>query len=42
MNVSPKCAVEVLEVIKYLDDELKSNISQEFIDYFTQLEFESP
>ena len=26
MNIDPKVAVELLEIIKYLDDELKENI----------------
>lgn len=33
MNVSPMCAVELLEIIKYLDEELKNNIPQNFEEY---------
>ena len=37
MNVSPMCAVELLEIIKYLDDELKSNIPQNFVIYLNSI-----
>ena len=37
MNVSPMCAVELLEIIKYLDDELKNNIPQNFEIYLNRI-----
>ncbi len=37
MNVSPECAVELLEVIKYLDDELKTYIPDEFVKYLESI-----
>ena len=37
MQISPKCAVELLEIIKYLDDDLKSQISSEFINYLENI-----
>lgn len=37
MNVSPMCAVELLEIIKYLDDELKNNIPQNFEIYLNSI-----
>lgn len=37
MNVSPMCAVELLEVIKYLDDELKNSIPQNFEIYLNRI-----
>jgi len=30
MNISPECAVELLEIIKYLDDDLKKIIPNGF------------
>ncbi len=33
MNVSPECAVELLEIIKYLDDNLKKLIPDGFENY---------
>lgn len=33
MNISSKSAVELLEIIKYLDDELLKKIPEGFIDY---------
>lgn len=37
MNVSPMCAVELLEIINYLDDELKNNIPQNFEIYLNRI-----
>lgn len=37
MNVSPMCAVELLEVIKYLDDELKTYIPEGFETYLNNI-----
>ena len=37
MNVSPKCAVELLEVIKYLDDDLKKYIPNGFSEYLNTI-----
>lgn len=37
MNVSPMCAVELLEIIKYLDDELKNSIPQNFEIYLNRI-----
>ena len=37
MNVSPMCAVELLEIIKYLDGELKINIPQNFEIYLNSI-----
>lgn len=37
MNISPMCAVELLEIIKYLDDKLKSNIPDGFEDYLNSI-----
>lgn len=37
MDISPMCAVELLEIIKYLDDELKKNITQEFVMYLNSI-----
>ncbi len=37
MSVSPMCAVELLEIIKYLDDELKNNIPQNFEIYLNNI-----
>lgn len=41
MNVSPMCAVELLEIIKYLDDELKNNIPQDFEKYLNSVKDDS-
>lgn len=37
MNVSPMCAIELLEVIKYLDNELKAKIPQDFEEYLNSI-----
>ena len=37
MNISPKCAVELLEIIKYLDNELKTNIPENFESYLNSI-----
>lgn len=37
MNISPECAVELLEVIKYLDDELKKYIPEGFTIYLESI-----
>ncbi len=37
MNISPECAVELLEVIKYLDDELKGYIPDDFEKYLESI-----
>lgn len=37
MNISPECAVELLEVIKYLDDELKKYIPDGFVIYLESI-----
>lgn len=37
MNVSPKCAVELLEIIQYLDDDLKKYIDQNFESYLNSI-----
>ena len=37
MNISPMCAVELLEITKYLDDELKNNIPQNFEIYLNSI-----
>lgn len=37
MNISPECAVELLEVIKCLDDELKKYIVDDFVIYLESI-----
>ena len=37
MYISPMCAVELLEIINYLDEELKNTVSQDFIDYLNSI-----
>lgn len=37
MNISPECAVELLEVIKYLDDDLKKLIPDGFETYLNSI-----
>lgn len=37
MDISPMCAVELLEIIKYLDDELKKNIPQDLEIYLNSI-----
>lgn len=37
MHISPMCAVELLEIIKYLDDELKKRIPPEFELYLNNI-----
>ena len=37
MNISPMCAVELLEIIKYLDNDLKSYISDDFLEYLNSI-----
>lgn len=37
MNISPKCAVELLEVIKYLDNDLKKSIPEKFEEYLNSI-----
>lgn len=37
MNISPECAVELLEIIKYLDDNLRKFIPDEFEDYLKKI-----
>lgn len=37
MDISPKCAVELLEVIKHLDNELKAKIPVGFEDYLDNM-----
>ena len=37
MNISPKCAVELLEIIKYLDDDLKKNIPDNLESYLNSI-----
>ena len=37
MNIEPKCAVELLEIYKYLDNNLKNKFSKEFIDYLNSI-----
>lgn len=41
MNISPMCAVELLEIINYLDEELKKTISPDFIDYLNSIKDDS-
>ena len=40
-NISPKCAVELLEVIKYFDKELQENITPELINYLNSIKDDS-
>jgi len=37
MNISPKCAVELLEIIKYMDDTLKEKLPEGFIEYLNSI-----
>ena len=37
MNVSSMSAVELLEIIKYLDSELKKNIPENFVMYLDSI-----
>lgn len=37
MNISPKCAVELLEIIKYLDDMLQEKIPEGFTEYLNNI-----
>lgn len=37
MNVSPMCAVELLEIIKYLDENLKKYIPEEVVVYLESI-----
>ena len=37
MNISPMSAVELLEIIKYLDKELKNNIPKNFETYLNKI-----
>lgn len=37
MNISPMSAVELLEIINYLDDELKEKIPQNFEAYLNSI-----
>lgn len=37
MNVSPKCAVELLEIIKYLDEDLKKAIPKDLEIYLNKI-----
>ena len=37
MNISPECAVELLEIIKYLDDDLKKLIPENFENYLNSI-----
>lgn len=37
MNISPKSAVELLEIIRYLDDELQKKIPDRFVDYLNSI-----
>ena len=37
MNINPKCAVEILEIYKYLDNDLKKKFSKEYLDYLTSI-----
>ena len=37
MNISPECVVELLEIIKYLDDELKKYIPDGFVIYLESI-----
>lgn len=41
MNISPMCAVELLEIINYLDEELKKTIPPDFIDYLNSIKDDS-
>ncbi len=41
MNVSPKCAVELLEIIKYLEDDLKKYIDPNFEKYLNSIKDKS-
>ena len=37
MNINPMCAVELLEIIKYLDDDLKKYIPTNFEAYLNSI-----
>lgn len=37
MNISPECAVELLEIIKYLDDDLKKLIPEGVETYLNSI-----
>lgn len=37
MNITPECAVELLEIIKYLDSDLKKYFSDNFIKYLESI-----
>lgn len=37
MNISPESAVELLEIIKYLDDDLKKEIPEGFEEYLVNI-----
>lgn len=37
MNISPNCAVELLEIMRYLDDNLKKEIPEGFEKYLNSI-----
>ena len=37
MDISPMCAVELLEIIKYLDEQLNQKIPEGFVDYLNSI-----
>ena len=37
MNVTPECAVEILEIIKYLFKDLKKCIPDKMVEYFESI-----
>jgi len=37
MNINPKAATEVLEIVKYLDDDLKKIVNQEIVSLLEQV-----
>ncbi len=41
MEIDGKCAIELLEIYKYLDDDLKSKFSKELIDYLNSIKDDS-
>jgi len=41
MEIDGKCAIELLEIYKYLDDELKKKFNSEYIDYLNSIKDDS-
>lgn len=37
MNITPECAVELLEIIKYLDNDLKKCIPDKLVEYLKSI-----